>query len=65
MFGTLEYRPVIGANSAGGHGFGPMTVHFMKDGAKIEIWSPFTEIGGLMYGERTFNFYDSLHVKDA
>ena len=40
-----------------------MIVEF-KDGHKIEIWSPTTEIYGIMYGERCFNFYDSLKVKD-
>ena len=28
VYGSLEYRPVIGANSAGGHGFGPLIVEF-------------------------------------
>lgn len=63
VHGYLEYRPVMGANSAGGHGYGPLIVEF-EGGHKIEIWSPITEIAGLLYGERTFNFYDSLTVKD-
>jgi hypothetical protein len=53
----------MGANSAGGHGYRPMIVEF-SDGNKIEIWSPITEIQGLMYGKRTFNKYGSLLVKD-
>lgn len=28
IHGSLEYRPVIGANTAGGHGYGPLTVEF-------------------------------------
>ncbi len=30
-YGSLEYRPVMGANSAGGHAFGPFYVEF-EDG---------------------------------
>jgi hypothetical protein len=41
-----------------------MIVEF-GDGNKVEIRSPQTEIGGIMYGERTFNFFDSLLVKDT
>ena len=63
-YGSLEYRPVMGANSAGGHGFGPFTVEF-EDGHKIELWSPITEITGMMYGERAFNIYDILSIKDS
>ena len=60
----MEYRPVIGANSTGGHGYGPLVVEFEDGKHKIEIWSPITEITGLLYGTRSFNFYDSLIVKD-
>lgn len=63
IHGNIEFRPVIYPNSAGGHGYGPLTVEF-EGGHKIEIWSPFTEIRGLMYGERSYNFYGSLYVKD-
>ena len=63
IHGSLEYRPEIGANTAGGHGYGPLIVEF-EGGHYIEIRSPKTEISGLMYGERTFNFYDNLTVKD-
>ena len=59
----MEYRPVIGPNSAGGVGYGPMVVNF-PDGHKVEIWAPYTEISGLMYGERAFNFYGTLTIKD-
>jgi hypothetical protein len=66
IYGSLEYRPVIGTNTAGGHGYGPMIVEFKSEAGshKIEIWSPLTEVGGLLFGERTFNFYDTLYVKD-
>ena len=30
-YGSLEYRPVIGANSAGGHGYGAFIIEF-EDG---------------------------------
>lgn len=63
IHGYMEYRPVITLTSAGGHGYGPLTVEF-EDGHSIEIWSPHTEIKGIMMGERTYNFYGSLHVKD-
>jgi hypothetical protein len=62
-YGSLEYRPVMGANSAGGHAFGPFKVEF-EDGGLIEMWSPKTEISGLLYGERAFNIYDKMVVKD-
>lgn len=62
-YGSLEYRPVIGANSAGGHGYGPFYVEF-EGGHQIEIWSPKTEISGLLYGERAFNIYDTMTIKD-
>jgi len=53
----------MGANSAGGHAFGPFYVEF-EDGTKIEMWSPKTEITGLLYGERAFNIYDTMVIKD-
>jgi len=62
-YGSLEYRPVLGANSAGGFGYGAFIVEF-EEGHKIEIWSPKTEISGVIYGERAFNIYDTLTVKD-
>ena len=46
-----------------GHGYGPLTVEF-GDGHKIEIWSPKTEVGGMMYGERYFNQIEMMHVND-
>jgi hypothetical protein len=62
-YGSLEYRPVMGANSAGGHGYGPFIVEF-EGGHKIEMWSPKTEVSGIMYGERAFNLYDTMTIKD-
>jgi hypothetical protein len=59
----MEYRPVININSAGGHGYGALTVEF-EGGHQIEIRSPHTEIKGIMMGDRTYNFYGSLHVND-
>lgn len=53
----------MGANTAGGHGYGPFIVEF-EDGHKIEIWSPKTEVSGLLYGERSFNLYDTMTIKD-
>ena len=63
IHGYLEYRPLLGANTAGGNGYGPLIVEF-EGGHQIEIWSPITEISGLLYGVRAFNFYDSLIIKD-
>ncbi len=62
-YGSLEYRPVMGVNSAGGHAFGPFFVEF-EDGTKYEMWSPKTEITGLLYGDRVFNIYDKMIIKD-
>ena len=62
-YGYLEYRPIMGANTAGGHGYGPFVVEF-GDGQKIEIWSPITEVAGVMFGERAFNIVDTMRVKD-
>lgn len=53
----------MGANSAGGHAFGPFYVEF-EDGTKYEMWSPKTEITGLLYGDRVFNIYDKMIIKD-
>ncbi|CDW89867.1 oxysterol binding family protein [Stylonychia lemnae] len=64
VYGSLEYRQVIGANSAGGHGFGPLIVEF-KGGQKIEIRSPITEVSGILYGVRAFNIYDTMTIKDT
>ena len=35
-----------------------------EGGHKIEIWSPHTEIKGLMVGERAYNFNGSMKIKD-
>lgn len=53
----------MGANSAGGHGYGPMKIQF-EDGSITEIWSPITEISGLIYGPRSFNIRGTLSIKD-
>jgi len=53
----------MGANSAGGHGYGPFIIEF-EGGHQIEIWSPKTEVSGLLYGERAFNIYDTMAIKD-
>lgn len=53
----------MGANTAGGHAHGPFFVEF-ADGQLIEMWSPKTEITGILYGERAFNLYDTMIIKD-
>ena len=59
----MEFRPVIYPNTAGGHGYGAFVVEF-EGGQKIEIWSPHTEIKGLMVGERAYNFNGVMKIKD-
>ena len=63
IHGSLEFRPVIYPNTAGGHGYGAFVVEF-EGGHKIEIWSPHTEIKGLMVGERAYNFNGTMKIKD-
>lgn len=63
IHGSLEYRPYIGANTAGGFGHGAMVVEF-GDGHKVEIWAPYTEVSGVLYGERAFNIVGKMTVID-
>ena len=63
IHGYLEYRPLIGVNTAGGNGYGPLCVEF-EGGHQIEIWSPITQVSGMLYGVRGFNIHDSMIIKD-
>jgi len=63
VHGYQEYRAQTGANSAVGYAYGPTYFEF-ADGHVIEMWAPKCEIAGLMMGERTFNWIDSIILKD-
>ena len=63
VHGSLEYRPFIGPNTAGGVGHGAMVIEF-SDGHKVEIWAPQAEVSGLLYGERAYNITGKMTVFD-
>ena len=54
-YGSIEPRISIGLNTGSGYSVYPHFIEF-EDGTKIEYICAKIVIGGLMIGERTFNF---------
>ena len=61
--GHCEYKATTSANSAVGWAEGPVTIKF-NDGHSLELTPAKTEIAGLMVGERTCTYIDSVYIKD-